>query len=58
MPYQYGEFAASAWRSGRCRRMPLNARIAVAASGMPTWTWSAAVGVRVMSPRSIATIAS
>ena len=27
-------------------------------SGIPTWTWVAAVGVRVISPRSIATIAA
>ena len=49
-PWRKGELAASACSSGRCSRSPLQTRMAVAASGIPTWTCSAHVGVRLMSP--------
>ena len=44
-PWRKGEFAARAWSSGRCRRRPLKARIAVSASGIPTWMCSPPTGV-------------
>ena len=50
-PNHHGEFAARPTSSGRWRRMPLNAQIAVSGSGIPTWTWSAHSGVRWIRPR-------
>ena len=41
-PWRNGELAASACSSGRWRRSPLKARIAVSASGIPTWMCSPA----------------
>ncbi len=50
-PWRNGELAPSACSIGRCRRRPLNARIAVSASGMPTSTCSPPVGWATASPR-------
>ncbi len=56
MPCQNGECAASACSTGSSARIRLNARIAVAGSGIPTWMCSAQVGVRRKSPRICAAI--
>ena len=45
-PWRNGEFAASACSSGRWRRRPLKTRIAVSASGIPTWMCRPPTGVR------------
>jgi hypothetical protein len=49
-PWRKGELAARACSSGRWRRSPLKTRIAVSASGIPTWMCRPPTGVATASP--------
>jgi len=57
-PYQNGELADSACSSGIHARIPLQERIAVSPSGMPTCTCTPQCGVWRITPRIVSEMTS